>query len=197
MRALASIPIFGIFFAAFFSKKGRDDRKRRLILDELGVSEDAPAIIPHAISQPPSDRIGIGIIGFGGEGEALMRGAGFAHPDWTEQMKLRAQENPRNLLNGGRPIARFTRRNDPTSLRFARGYEPDFGRGIVEVSTSYSGLYGGRLRRFRIVSKNRLAQYLFLAGRRQAWVASCQATTTEIMSYGVRTIDALSRFPAT
>ena len=96
VRALASIPVLGIFFAAFFSKKGRDDTKRRLILNELGVSEDAPAIIPHAISQPPSDRIGIGIIGFGGEGEALMRGAGFAHPDWVERMRLNAQENPRD-----------------------------------------------------------------------------------------------------
>jgi predicted dehydrogenase len=96
VRALASIPVLGIFFAAFFSKKGQDETKRQLILNELGISEDAPAIIPHAISQPPSDRIGIGIIGFGGEGEALMRGAGFAHPDWVERMRLNAQANPRD-----------------------------------------------------------------------------------------------------
>ena len=31
---------------------------------------------------------------------------------------------------------------------------------------------------------------LIIAGPRQVWVASCQPTTTEIMSYGVRTVDA-------
>ena len=108
--------------------------------------------------------------------------------DFTEPRR-RAAANPRNRVNGGRPIVHFTRKNDPASLRFARGYEPDFADGIVEASEGTSRLYGGRLRRFRIVSRNRKVQYLFMAGPRQAWIASCQPTTTEIMSYGVRTLD--------
>lgn len=103
--------------------------------------------------------------------------------------RQRANANPRNRIHGGRPIVRFTRKNDPTSLRFASGFEPDFRAGIVERSEGKSRLYGGRLRRYRIVSRNRLVQYLFITGPRQVWIASCQATTTEIMSYGVRTID--------
>ena len=59
-------------------------------------------------------------------------------------------------------LDRFTRAGDPTSLRFARGFEPDFARGIVERSSSNSRLYGGRLRRFRILSRNQQVQYLFL-----------------------------------
>jgi len=101
----------------------------------------------------------------------------------------RARAERRNWIHGDRPIARFARRHDPTSLRFAKGYEPDFAHGIVERAVSTSKLYHGRLRRFRVVSRNRVVQYLFIAGPRQVWIASCQATTTELSSYGVRTVD--------
>lgn len=101
----------------------------------------------------------------------------------------RAAADRRNLVHGGRPVARFERSGDPRSLRFVRGFEPDFRRGIVEEGSSKSRLYGGALRRFRIVSTNREAQYLFIAGPRVVWIASCQATTTELMSFGVRTVD--------
>jgi len=104
--------------------------------------------------------------------------------------RRRAWADPRNRVNGGRMFARFTRTNDPTSLRFLRGYEPDFARGIIEVSRSSSSLYGGPLERFRIISRNQKVQYLFIAGPNQVWIAACQATTTEIMSYGLRTVDA-------
>ena len=96
IKALASIPVLGVFFYSFFKKKFEDDFKRREILAELGVSEGAPAVIPEAISRPPSDRIRVGIIGYGGEGEALVRSAGFAHPDWVEDARKAAEEDARN-----------------------------------------------------------------------------------------------------
>jgi len=103
--------------------------------------------------------------------------------------RRRAQVDPRNLVNGGRPIASFVRAGDPASLRFARGYAPDFARGVLEESASKSSLYGGRLRRFRILSTNREIQYLFFAGPHHVWIVPPQATTTELSSFGVRTID--------
>jgi hypothetical protein len=102
--------------------------------------------------------------------------------------RRRAHANPKNLVNGGRPVARFTRRHDPTSLRFARGFEPDFRDGLLETSASRSRLYGGMLRRYRILSRNRRIQYLFMAGPDHAWILPPQATTTELSSYGVRTV---------
>jgi hypothetical protein len=111
-----------------------------------------------------------------------------AYRDFTEPRR-RAQAERRNLVHGGRSVARFTRRHDPGSLRFAKGFEPDFVRGILEVAHSTSTLYGGRLRRFRILSTNRRIQYLFLAAPRQVWIAPPQATTTHLSSYGVRTVD--------
>jgi hypothetical protein len=106
--------------------------------------------------------------------------------------RRRAQAEPRNLVNRGRPVAWFARPGDPASLRFASGYEPDFGRGILEEGAFSSRLYGGALRRFRILSRNRRIQYLFFAGPRQAWIIPPQATTTELSSYGVRTIDVVA-----
>ena len=104
----------------------------------------------------------------------------------------RAAANPRNRINGGRSVARFRRAGDPTSLEFVRGYEPDFTRGVFEKTTTRSKLYGGRLRRFRILSRNRLIQYVFIAGPYQVWIIPPQAMTTELSSFGVRTIDVVA-----
>ncbi len=103
--------------------------------------------------------------------------------------RRRAQADRRNLVNGGRSVARFRRHHVPESLVLTPGYEPDFARGVLERSSTTSRLYGGRVRRFRILSKNRQIQWLFFASRRHAWIMPPQATTTELSSYGVRTID--------
>jgi len=44
----------------------------------------------------------------------------------------------------------------------------------------------------RILSSNREIQYLFMAGPRHVWIIPAQATTTELSSYGVRTIDVVA-----
>ena len=108
--------------------------------------------------------------------------------DFSEPRRI-ANADPRQRVHGGRPIARFTRRNDPTSLVFVPGYQPDFARGIIEISESTSRLYGGRLSRYRILSANRRIQYLFFAGPRRVWIVPPQATSTQLASYGVRPLD--------
>jgi len=111
-----------------------------------------------------------------------------AYRDFTEPRR-RAREAGRHLVHGGRKVAWFARRGDPASLRFARGYEPDFAHGLVEVFRARSRLFGGVVRKHRILSANRRIQYLFLAGPRHVWIAWPQALTRELSSYGVRTID--------
>jgi predicted dehydrogenase len=95
LKALVSLPFVGAFAYNYLRKRAADDTKKRAILEELGVTE-GPAFIPEAISKPPSERIRLGIIGFGGEGESLIRHAGFAHPDWVEEQRKNAAENPAN-----------------------------------------------------------------------------------------------------
>jgi hypothetical protein len=103
--------------------------------------------------------------------------------------RRKAASDHRNLVNRGERVAWFTRENDPASLRFAPGFEPDFARGVLESSDSRSRLYGGDIRKYRILSNNREIQYQFIAAPRHVWIIPPQTLTTEIMSYGVRTID--------
>ncbi len=49
----------------------------------------------------------MGIIGNGGEGESLVRSAGFAHPEWVENERQAAERNPRN-----RGFATFMQQDD-------------------------------------------------------------------------------------
>ena len=111
--------------------------------------------------------------------------------DFTNPRK-RAQSRRQNLINENRSIARFTRKNDPTSLAIVTGFEPDFANGVIDRSSSHSKLYGGRLRRFRVVSVNRIVQYYFFSGARHVWIIPAQATTIELSCFGVRTIDVLA-----
>jgi hypothetical protein len=113
------------------------------------------------------------------------------YADFTAPRR-RAQADRCNLVNGGRSIARFRRRHDPASLVIAPGFEPDFARGVLERSATSSRLYGGRVRRFRVLSRNRRIQWLLFASPRHAWIMPPQATTTDLSSYGVRTIDVIA-----
>ena len=97
LKALAGIPVVGVLFYGAFRKKWGDDLRRSRIVDELGL-DGAPAVIPEAASRPPADRIRLGIIGYGGRGEYLIRAAGFAHPDWVERQTEAARRNPRNTV---------------------------------------------------------------------------------------------------
>ncbi|KPK17319.1 MAG: hypothetical protein AMJ62_01265 [Myxococcales bacterium SG8_38] len=113
------------------------------------------------------------------------------YSDFSEPRR-KAARNPRNLIHGGRRIARFTRKNDPTSLQIVTGFEPDFTKGVLEVSQLKSVLYHGELQRFRILSRNRQVQYMFVAGPKHAWIIPPQALTTELSTYGVRTVDVVA-----
>jgi hypothetical protein len=103
--------------------------------------------------------------------------------------RRRAKKDRRNLINGGKPVAYFRRANDPRSLHFVKGYEPDLGRGVLEHCCSTSVMYGGMIERFRVISVNKRIQYFFFAGPDNAWIVPPQTTTTELSSFGVRTID--------
>lgn len=92
-------------------------------------------------------------------------------------------------LTGGRPVAYFARVGDPGSLEVTPGFEPDFAGGIIEVASSRSRFYGGAIEKFRILSANREIQYQFVAGPRHVWINPPQSLTTELMTYGCRTVD--------
>jgi len=93
LKGLATMPVFGAFFSVLLRKKSLDDLKRNEILAELGLEGKAPAVIPKTTMREPGELIRLGIIGHGGRGEALVKGAGFVNPDWIERKRKAAQRN--------------------------------------------------------------------------------------------------------
>jgi len=96
-----------------------------------------------------------------------------------------------NRINNNRSIAWFADDDDPRSLQFEPGFQPDF-RAVIDVSTSRSSMYGGEIKKYRIASSNRRIQYLFVAGPHQVWLVNPQAFTAELSSYGLRTVDVVA-----
>ncbi len=96
-----------------------------------------------------------------------------------------------NRINNNRPIAWFEDDDDPASLKFEPGFEPDF-KAVIDLAGSRSKMYGGRIRKYRIASRNRQIQYLFVAGPHHVWLVHPQALTVELSSYGLRTVDVVA-----
>jgi hypothetical protein len=95
-------------------------------------------------------------------------------------------------INRGRPIARFRRNNEPESLQFVRGYGPDLARGVLASTLAASNLYGGRVKKTRVLSVNRLIQYQFVSSPTHVWINPPQSLTTSLTPYGTRTLDVLA-----
>jgi hypothetical protein len=110
------------------------------------------------------------------------------YEDFTAPRR-RAMARKKDRINGGKYIAYFEREGDPRSQRFEPGFEPDFRAGIVEMTPSWSRMYGGEVRKYRILSTNRQVQFQFIAAPKLVWIIPPQALTTELSSYGVRTVD--------
>jgi len=108
------------------------------------------------------------------------------YPDFS---KPRRRAEALYSVNDGRSVGVLEREGDPRSARFVPGYEPDFKAGILEVETSFSRLYGGKLDKYRILSRNKEIQFQVMAAKKHVWINPPQAITTELMSYGVRTVD--------
>ncbi len=108
-----------------------------------------------------------------------------------ELPREKAMRVPANRVNGNRPVAWFRDNGDPGSLTFEPGFEPDFDR-VIDVSASRSRFYGGRIRKHRIASRNGRIQYLFVAGPSHVWIVHPQPFTTQLSSYGLRTVDVIA-----
>jgi predicted dehydrogenase len=93
LKGFASIPVFGAFLLSYWRKKVSDDKKKKAIIEELGLTETAPEVAPKAIPKKPQQLIRLGIIGFGGRGEYLAMAAGFVSHDLVTRKKQEEQEN--------------------------------------------------------------------------------------------------------
>lgn len=141
-------------------------------LDDIGQrsprSKSDPRILFRILRNAPSDRI-------------------WPYRDF-EAPRENAMKVKANRINNNKPIAWFTDEKDPASLMIEPGFEPDFG-AVIDVAKSRSAAYGGEIQKFRIASRNRRIQYLFVAGPHHVWLICPQSLTVELSSYGLRTVD--------
>ncbi len=110
------------------------------------------------------------------------------YAEFTAPRRRAEREAPLPRCRGGRPVARIVRAGDPESLRFVAGYEPDFERAPIATSTSASKLYGGAITKYRILSRNGLVQYQFVASPEHVWVNPPQTLRDDLTSFGLRAL---------
>jgi len=96
LKGLASLPVVGAFLYSFFKKRTYDNSIKKSIIKEIGVTGEAPSVVPKTTGQNAGELVRLGIIGFGGRGEALVRSSGFAHPGWIKKKEQDALKNPRD-----------------------------------------------------------------------------------------------------
>jgi len=93
IKTLATVPVFGFFLVNLWLKLKKDEQKRKNLLIDLVQKKQAPSILKNRSN---GKHLNIGIIGYGGRGSHLVRGAGFATKGWTDYAFKANQENSLN-----------------------------------------------------------------------------------------------------
>ncbi len=81
VKALAGLPVIGLFGHQLLKKRNYDLEKRELIIKELGLDEIEFPVSDYGTKKHDGDLIRVGIIGFGARGNQLANSLGFMHPD--------------------------------------------------------------------------------------------------------------------
>ncbi|UCH10939.1 MAG: Gfo/Idh/MocA family oxidoreductase [Fidelibacterota bacterium] len=94
IKALATLPVFGLFAFEFLKKVAYDRWKKKAVLSELDLKRPAPAVVTRTSPEHSGPQVRLGIIGFGRRGEQIAQSLGFAHPDWIAKRKRNNRLEP-------------------------------------------------------------------------------------------------------
>lgn len=102
LKSLATVPVLGALAYGVYRKQRYRDFLKNNILQETNMSQGTPA--PVYFGQASGEHLRLGIIGFGGRGEHLVRALGFPHPDviagWKQAaMKDSQDKRYQNYMN--------------------------------------------------------------------------------------------------
>ncbi len=84
LKGLATIPVLGAVAYGVIKKERYSRLFKQNVQDAVNLSSQAPMMYTSPRTTP---QVRIGVIGYGGRGEYLLRGAGFAHPDIIDEWK--------------------------------------------------------------------------------------------------------------
>jgi predicted dehydrogenase len=90
LKGMATVPVLGAFAYGVWRKKKLDHYRNNLLRQELDMSSTP---VGDAKKVWEGEPLRLGIIGYGGRGEHLLRAAGFAHPDVLSGWKESAETN--------------------------------------------------------------------------------------------------------
>ena len=86
LKALAGVPVFGVFALEVLRKRSYDLEKRNTIIKELGLGDlSNPVVVKNTAK---GDLLRIGIAGFGNRAVALAHGLGYMHPADVERRQI-------------------------------------------------------------------------------------------------------------
>lgn len=101
LKGLATVPVLGLFLVNLWRKISRDKLIKSNLLSDLNqektppifdfIQEKTPPTVISGLSN--SRHLNLGIIGYGGRGSHLIRGAGFATKEWTDTASENARKN--------------------------------------------------------------------------------------------------------
>lgn len=91
LKTLATVPVVGAMAYGVYKKIKHENSNK--VGSSLFSFDAAPSIIER---QPDGKTLRLGIIGFGIRGAQLMQALGFATPQYVEDLKLQAQNDPQN-----------------------------------------------------------------------------------------------------
>ncbi len=83
LKGLLGVPLAAGILLGAYGQARKNEREKRRILDELDIEAIRPEVSPNMSGDP----IRVGIIGFGGRGQHLVRLLGFATPEWINAMQ--------------------------------------------------------------------------------------------------------------
>lgn len=94
LKAMASLPVLGAFAYGLTSKRSHDNSLKQNISEELKLSSASP--VKEIKSMPKGEKLRLGIIGYGGRGNHLVRSAGFASPEWIDRLMEAKNLDPKD-----------------------------------------------------------------------------------------------------
>lgn len=90
LKGLGGIPLISGIWYAGAKVTGDAKRERNFLLEKLNIKASPPPPTGAMSGKP----LRVGIIGFGGRGEHLVRSVGFATTQWLNEMKENSAKNP-------------------------------------------------------------------------------------------------------
>jgi predicted dehydrogenase len=91
LKSLATMPVLGVFAYGWYKKKKYDSLLKKAIHNEVSINAENPVALRNV---PKDKQVRLGIIGTGGRGRSILKGAGFLNSEIIDDWITAAKENP-------------------------------------------------------------------------------------------------------